>query len=108
MEHPGFRLLRCDVTDYVHVPGDVDVVLHFASPASPVDYLHLPIETLKVGSVGTAHALGLAKDKGARFVLASTSEVDASTKRAPLSLARPRAWWVPMEPTLRVWMGSLR
>jgi dTDP-glucose 4,6-dehydratase len=72
---PGFRLVQCDVTDYVHVPGDVDLVLHFASPASPIDYLHLPIHTLKVGSVGTLHALGLAKEKGARFVLASTSEV---------------------------------
>ena len=59
----------------MHVPGQVDLVLHFASPASPIDYLQLPIETLKVGSVGTWHALGLAKDKGARFVLASTSEV---------------------------------
>ncbi|MEX5264910.1 NAD-dependent epimerase/dehydratase family protein [Kocuria sp. CPCC 205231] len=72
---PGFRLVQCDVTDYVHVPGDVDLVLHFASPASPIDYLKLPIHTLKVGSIGTHHALGLAKDKGARFVLASTSEV---------------------------------
>ncbi|MGL4177337.1 MAG: UDP-glucuronic acid decarboxylase family protein [Dermatophilaceae bacterium] len=72
---PRFRLVRCDVTDYVHVPDPVDLVLHFASPASPVDYLRMPIETLKVGAVGTWHALGLAKDKGARFVLASTSEV---------------------------------
>ena len=72
---PGFRLVQCDVTDYVHVPGEVDLVLHFASPASPIDYLKLPIHTLKVGSIGTHHALGLAKDKGARFVLASTSEV---------------------------------
>jgi dTDP-glucose 4,6-dehydratase len=70
-----FRLLRCDVTDYVHVPSDVDVVLHFASPASPIDYLQLPIATLKVGSIGTLHALGLAREKGARFLLASTSEV---------------------------------
>ncbi len=69
-----FRLVRTDVTDYVHVPGPVDVVLHFASPASPVDYLKLPIETLKVGSTGTLHALGLAREKGARFLLASTSE----------------------------------
>ncbi|MDI3330869.1 MAG: SDR family oxidoreductase [Micrococcus sp.] len=72
---PGFRLVQCDVTDFIHVPGDVDLVLHFASPASPIDYLNLPIHTLKVGSVGTLHALGLAKEKGARFVLASTSEV---------------------------------
>ncbi|WP_051640399.1 UDP-glucuronic acid decarboxylase family protein [Cellulomonas sp. URHE0023] len=75
MDRRTFRLVRCDVTDFVHVPGPVDLVLHFASPASPVDYLQLPIETLKVGSIGTSHALGLAKEKGARFVLASTSEV---------------------------------
>jgi dTDP-glucose 4,6-dehydratase len=75
MESPRFRMVRCDVTDYIHVPGPVDLVLHFASPASPVDYLQLPIHTLKVGSIGTGHALGLAKDKDARFILASTSEV---------------------------------
>src|SRR3954453_9632979 len=75
MERPGFRLVRCDVTDFVHVPGPVDLVLHFASPASPLDYLKMPIETLKVGSLGTLHTLGLAKEKGARYVLASTSEV---------------------------------
>src|SRR3954447_22248972 len=75
MEHPGFRLVRCDVTDFVHVPGEVDLVLHFASPASPLDYLRMPIETLKVGSLGTLHTLGLAHEKGARYVLASTSEV---------------------------------
>lgn len=75
IDNPRFHLTRCDVTDFVHVPGPVDAVLHFASPASPVDYLQLPIETLKVGSIGTGHALGLAKDKGARFLIASTSEV---------------------------------
>ncbi|MGW1345542.1 UDP-glucuronic acid decarboxylase family protein [Kribbella sp. NPDC002412] len=75
IDHPGFRLIRCDVTDYVHVAGPVDAVLHFASPASPIDYLRLPIQTLEVGSAGTHHALGLARAKGARFVLASTSEV---------------------------------
>jgi dTDP-glucose 4,6-dehydratase len=75
IEHPAFRLVRYDVTEYLHVGGPVDTVLHFASPASPVDYLELPIETLKVGSIGTMHALGLARDKGARFLLASTSEV---------------------------------
>jgi dTDP-glucose 4,6-dehydratase len=73
--HPGFALVHCDVTENTHVRGDVDLVLHFASPASPVDYLELPIETLRVGSVGTERALRLAWDKGARFVLASTSEV---------------------------------
>ena len=71
---PGFRMVKADVTDFVHVTGDVDLVLHFASPASPIDYLELPIETMKVGSIGTLHALGLAKERGARFVLASTSE----------------------------------
>jgi dTDP-glucose 4,6-dehydratase len=75
MPDPGFQLVRCDLTDFVHVPGRVDLVLHFASPASPVDYLQLPIDTLKVGALGTWHALGLAKDKDARFLLASTSEV---------------------------------
>ena len=62
MQHKGFRLIRCDLTDFVHVPGPVDLVLHFASPASPIDYLQLPIHTLNVGDIGTWHALGLAKD----------------------------------------------
>jgi dTDP-glucose 4,6-dehydratase len=75
IENPAFRLVRYDVTEYLYVGGPVDTVLHFASPASPVDYLELPIETLKVGSIGTIHALGLAREKGARFLLASTSEV---------------------------------
>ena len=75
MPDAAFQLVRCDLTDFIHVPGPVDLVLHFASPASPVDYLQLPIDTLKVGALGTWHALGLAKDKGARFLLASTSEV---------------------------------
>jgi dTDP-glucose 4,6-dehydratase len=70
-----FRSLKCDLTDFVHVPGDVDLVLHMACPASPVDYLRMPIQTLEVGAIGTQHALDLARDKGARFVLASTSEV---------------------------------
>jgi dTDP-glucose 4,6-dehydratase len=75
LHRPGFRLLQCDVADFVHVGGHVDLVLHFASPASPVDYLRVPIETLRVGSLGTFHALELAAGKRARFVLASTSEV---------------------------------
>lgn len=75
IERSGFRLVRADVTNYVHVPGPVTYVLHLASPASPVDYLRMPIETLKVGSIGTLHALGLAREKDARFLLASTSEV---------------------------------
>ena len=70
-----FKFLKHDVTEYIHIPGRVDNVLHFASPASPVDYLRLPIETLKVGALGTHKALGLALEKQARFLLASTSEV---------------------------------
>ena len=70
-----FRFFHHDVTDFIHVPGPIDNILHFASPASPIDYLKLPIQTLKVGSLGTHKALGLAKEKGARFLLASTSEV---------------------------------
>ncbi|MCZ2818755.1 SDR family oxidoreductase [Modestobacter sp. VKM Ac-2977] len=94
MEHPGFRLVRCDVTDYVHVPGPVDLVLHFASPASPLDYLKMPIETLKVGSLGTLHALGLAKEKGARFLLASTSEVYGD----PLQHPQREDYWGNVNP----------
>ncbi len=71
----NFKFIKHDVTNFIHVPGQVDYVLHFASPASPIDYLKLPIQTLKVGSLGTHKALGLAKEKGARFLLASTSEV---------------------------------
>jgi dTDP-glucose 4,6-dehydratase len=85
MEHDGFRLVKTDVTEYIHVPGPVDQVLHFASPASPIDYLELPIETMKVGSLGTLHALGLAKEKGARFLLASTSETYGDPQVHPQS-----------------------
>src|SRR5580658_4666227 len=70
-----FRFIKQDVTEFVFLDGPVDYVWHFASPASPVDYLELPIQTLKVGSLGTHKALGLAKQKGARFLLASTSEI---------------------------------
>jgi dTDP-glucose 4,6-dehydratase len=94
MEHPGFRLVRCDVTDYVHVPGPVDLVLHFASPASPLDYLKMPIETLKVGSLGTLHTLGLAKEKGARYLLASTSEVYGD----PLQHPQREDYWGNVNP----------
>jgi dTDP-glucose 4,6-dehydratase len=83
LDHPHFRLVRCDLTDFVHVPGEVDLVLHLASAASPADYLRLPLETLKVGSTGTLHALGLAAEKGARFILASTSEVYGDPRRHP-------------------------
>lgn len=94
LDSPRFRLQRCDVTDFVHVPGEVDLVLHFASPASPVDYLQLPIHTLKVGSIGTNHALGLAMDKGARFLLASTSEVYGD----PLVHPQPESYWGNVNP----------
>jgi dTDP-glucose 4,6-dehydratase len=91
---PRFRLVRSDVTDFVHVGGPVDLVLHFASPASPIDYLNLPIETLKVGSIGTLHALGLAREKGARFVLASTSEVYGDPQVHP----QPESYWGHVNP----------
>jgi len=71
----NFRYVKLDVTNFIHVPGNVDYVLHFASPASPIDYLRLPIQTLKVGSLGTHKALGLALEKNAVFLIASTSEV---------------------------------
>jgi dTDP-glucose 4,6-dehydratase len=70
-----FTFVQQDVTNFIHVPGHLDYVLHFASPASPIDYLELPIQTLKVGSLGTHKALGVAREKQARFLLASTSEV---------------------------------
>jgi dTDP-glucose 4,6-dehydratase len=70
-----FSFIKHDVTNYIYVPGRIDYILHFASPASPIDYLQLPIQTLKVGSLGTHKVLGLAKEKKARFLLASTSEV---------------------------------
>jgi dTDP-glucose 4,6-dehydratase len=73
--HERFRFIKHDVTDYIYVEGALDAILHFASPASPVDYLELPIQTLKVGALGTHKALGLARATGARFLLASTSEV---------------------------------
>ncbi len=92
--HDRFRLIKCDVTDYLHVRDPVDLVLHFASPASPVDYLRLPIQTMKVGSIGTLHALGLAKDKGARFVLASTSETYGDPKVHP----QPEDYWGHVNP----------
>lgn len=94
LAHDRFRLVKCDVTDYVHVPGPVDQVLHFASPASPIDYLQLPIETLKVGSTGTLHALGLAKEKSARFVLASTSEAYGDPQVHP----QPETYWGHVNP----------
>lgn len=94
LEDPAFRLVRADVTEYVHVGGRVDAVLHFASPASPVDYLQMPIHTLKVGSIGTLHALGLARAKQARFVLASTSEVYGDPQVHP----QPESYWGHVNP----------
>jgi len=94
LEHERFRLIRTDITDYLHVPGPVDQILHFASPASPIDYLKLPIETLMVGSIGTLHALGLAKDKGARFLLASTSETYGDPQVHP----QPETYWGHVNP----------
>jgi dTDP-glucose 4,6-dehydratase len=94
LEAPGFRLVRADVTDFLHVGGPSDLVLHFASPASPIDYLQLPIETLKVGSIGTMHVLGLARAKGARFVLASTSEVYGDPDVHP----QPETYWGHVNP----------
>jgi dTDP-glucose 4,6-dehydratase len=94
MGSKSFRLVRADVSDYIHVVGPVDAVLHFASPASPIDYLELPIDTLKVGSIGTLHSLGLAKEKGARFLLASTSEVYGDPQVHP----QPESYWGNVNP----------
>ncbi|PWJ60532.1 dTDP-glucose 4,6-dehydratase [Dyadobacter jejuensis] len=75
MPNPNFEFYHHDVTKYVHVPGELDYIMHFASPASPIDYLKIPIQTLKVGAMGTHNLLGLARVKKARFIIASTSEV---------------------------------
>jgi dTDP-glucose 4,6-dehydratase len=89
-----FRFVRHDVTHFIFVDGPVDAVLHFASPASPIDYLELPIQTLKVGSLGTHNALGLAMAKGARFLLASTSECYGD----PLVHPQPETYWGNVNP----------
>lgn len=73
--NPNFEFIQHDISDFTFVPGKIDAILHFASPASPIDYLKYPIQTLKVGSLGTHNLLGVAKDKGARYFLASTSEI---------------------------------
>jgi len=91
---PAFHFERRDVTEYVHVVGKLDAILHFASPASPIDYLELPIQTLKVGSLGTHKVLGLARAKGARFLLASTSEVYGD----PLVHPQPESYWGNVNP----------
>ncbi len=92
--HERFRFVRQDVTEHLYVEGSVDSVLHFASPASPIDYLRYPIQTLKVGALGTHKALGLAKAKRARFLLASTSEVYGD----PLVNPQPEEYWGNVNP----------
>jgi len=94
LAHERFTFHRYDVTDFIYVAGSLDGVLHFASPASPIDYLKLPIQTLKVGSLGTHKALGLAKDKQARFLLASTSEVYGDPAVHP----QPESYWGHVNP----------
>jgi len=89
-----FKFIKQDVTEYLHVAGQLDAVVHFASPASPIDYLQLPIQTLKVGSLGTHKALGLAKAKTARFLLASTSEVYGDPQEHP----QPEGYWGHVNP----------
>jgi len=92
--NPKFKFIRHDVTEYLYVAGPLHYILHFASPASPIDYLELPIQTLKVGAMGTHKVLGLAKDKGARFLLASTSEVYGD----PLIHPQPESYWGNVNP----------
>ncbi len=92
--HERFSFIKHDVTNFIYVEGPLDAILHFASPASPIDYLELPIQTLKVGSLGTHKALGLAKDKGARLLLASTSEVYGD----PLVHPQPETYWGNVNP----------
>ena len=94
MGHERFGFVKYNVCDYLHVDGPLDAVMHFASPASPQDYLELPIATLKVGALGTHKALGLAKAKGARFLLASTSEVYGD----PLVNPQPESYWGNVNP----------
>jgi len=89
MGNERFLFLKHDVTNYIYVEGPVDFVLHFASPASPIDFMEQPIQTLKVGSLGTHKTLGLAKEKGARFLLASTSEVYGDPTVNP----QPESYW---------------
>src|SRR5258705_1494963 len=88
-KHPRFRVVRADVSNYIDVAGPIDYVLHFASPASPVDYLKMPIQTLKVGALGTHNALGLALAKKAKFFLASTSECYGDPEVSP----QPETYW---------------
>jgi dTDP-glucose 4,6-dehydratase len=94
LDHPRFKFIKYDVTEYIYVPGDLHYILHFASPASPIDYLKFPIQTLKVGSLGTHKALGLAKAKNATFLLASTSEVYGDPEIHP----QPESYWGNVNP----------
>ena len=92
--NPNFEYYHCDVTKFVHVPGNLDYILHFASPASPIDYLKIPIQTLKVGAIGTYNLLGLAKEKNARILVASTSEVYGDPEIHP----QPEEYWGNVNP----------
>lgn len=94
IDNEDFKFIKHDVTNFIYVPGKLDMVLHFASPASPIDYLEMPIQTLKVGSLGTHKALGLAKEKNARFLLASTSEVYGD----PLTHPQKEDYWGNVNP----------
>jgi len=94
IKNPRFEFIKMDVTNFLHIPGKLDLVMHFASPASPIDYARWPIPTLKVGALGTHKALGLAKDKGARFALASTSEVYGDPEVNP----QPETYWGNVNP----------
>jgi dTDP-glucose 4,6-dehydratase len=94
LPHPKFRFARQDVSRYIDVPGPVDAVLHFASPASPPDYLKMPIQTMKVGALGTHNALGLALAKKAKFLLASTSECYGDPEVSP----QPESYWGRVNP----------
>lgn len=94
LDHPDFSFVKHDVTNFIHVEGELDLILHFASPASPIDYLEMPIQTLKVGSLGTHKALGVAKAKNARFLLASTSEVYGD----PLEHPQKENYWGNVNP----------
>ena len=90
----NFEFHHCDVSKFIHVPGKLDYILHFASPASPIDYLKIPIQTLKVGSLGTHNCLGLAKEKNARILVASTSEVYGDPQVHP----QPETYWGNVNP----------
>src|SRR6184192_4169071 len=94
LQNRDFLFIKHDVTNYIYIDGPIDYVLHWASPASPIDYLELPIPTLKVGALGTHKALGLAKAKGSRFVLASTSEVYGD----PLEHPQKESYWGNVNP----------